>query len=85
MNTPQPPISIDITVRDSCGSYRTSKVLGMYAASTTSPARAAERLAEKLWGTSDLDTAKRIDTPPYKPGVSRWRINNDAARRAATA
>ncbi|ANQ83670.1 hypothetical protein dqs_0594 [Azoarcus olearius] len=84
MTTPQTLISVDITVRDSAGSYRTSKVLGVYAASTTSPARAAERLAEKLWGASDLDTAKRIDTPPYERGVSKWRITNAAALRAAT-
>jgi hypothetical protein len=73
---------LDITVTFVVGQYRTSCVDGLCGVARSSPARAAERLAEKLWGITDLDTARRIDTPnPAQPGVSRWRITDTAARK----
>lgn len=73
--------TIEVTVRKVGGKYLTDSVLGIHAASSTSPSRAAERLAEQLWGKTDLDTATRIDKPdPKQPNVSRWRITDAAAR-----
>lgn len=73
---------LDITVTFVDGQYRTSRVLGIRGAATHSPARAAERLAEQLWGAADLDTARRIGAPnPAQPHVSRWRITDTAARK----
>lgn len=73
---------LDITVTRVNGKYMTGTVLGIHAKSSTSPSRAAERLAEQLWGISTLDTATRIDKPdPKQPNVSRWRITDAAARK----
>lgn len=77
---------LDITVTRVNGQYWTSRVNGIAAAASTSPARAAERLAEQLWGTSDLDTVRRLGAPdPAKPHVSRWRITDTAARKQRSA
>lgn len=71
--------SIDISVRLVNGSYVTEKVNGVVAKSSTSPARAAERLAEQLWGASDLDSVERLNCTFGITGASKWRINNRAA------
>lgn len=71
--------SIDITVRLVDGSYVTDRVNGLVAKSSTSPARAAERLAEQLWGASDLDSVERLNARNGARGASKWRINSRAA------
>lgn len=68
----------DVTVRYVCGGYRTSRVQGLDGSSTTSPARAAERLAQKLFGAACVDSVQRIDAG-RETNVSLWRISNKAA------
>lgn len=63
--------------------YKTDIVDGKQGASSSSPARAAERLAEHLWGVTDLDTARRIGARDFKrPHVTHWQINDRAAQAA---
>lgn len=77
--------SIEITVRKVGDAYKTDVVDGKQGASSTSPARAAERLAEHLWGVTDLDTARRIGPrDPKRPFVTRWRITDEALSRRSS-
>lgn len=71
-----------ITVTRGPLGYATETVDGKRGASSTSPARAAERLAVHLWGASDLNTARQLDGGNLRQGVSRWRITDAAACRA---
>lgn len=76
--------ALEVTVRKVGGQFRTDTINGQQGVSSTSPARAAERLAEILFGAADLDTARRVGPrDPRRPGVSKWRITDLAARSAS--
>ena len=71
-----------LIVRESCGAYVTSTVLGQRASSTMSAEAAVQRLADKLAAAGDLrEPAVHLDPCGLQaaPGVSRWLIEEGDA------
>lgn len=69
------PTTVDVTVRQTTGTYQTAAVNGVKASCTAGEKQAAERFGEKYFGPAYVSVELVQASTAYKP--STWRVSAD--------